>query len=77
KVQKDTEPLALSTAEKLQDVSSTLRSRSQDALKNAQENASSASTAVTRQAANVVEQGSKLLERTKDQLPPVNKPDEG
>ncbi|KAL8895173.1 MAG: hypothetical protein Q9192_003799 [Flavoplaca navasiana] len=77
KVQKDTEPLALSTAEKLQDVSSTLRSRSQDALKTAQGNASSASTAVTRQAANVVEQSSKLLEKMEDQLPPVKNQDEG
>lgn len=77
KVQKDTEPLALSTAEKLQGVSSTLRSRSQDALEKVQGNASSASTAVTQQAANLVEQSSKLLERTKDQFPPVKNQDEG
>ena len=77
KVRKDTEPLMLSTAEKLQDASSALRSHSQDALRKAQGNVSSASTAATRQAANVVEQSSKLLERTKDQLQRVKNQDEG
>ena len=77
KVQKDTEPLVLLTAEKLQDASSALRSHSQDALRKAQGNVSSASTAATRQAANVVEQSSKLLERTKDQLQRVKNQDEG
>ena len=77
KVQKETEPLVLLTAEKLQDASSALRSRSQDAVRKAQGNASSASTAATRQAANVVEQSSDLLERTKDQIQRVKNQDEG
>ncbi|KAI4269452.1 MAG: hypothetical protein L6R38_007466 [Xanthoria sp. 2 TBL-2021] len=76
-IQKDAAPLASSTTKTLQDVSSTLFDSSQDALKKVQLEASSASTAVTREAGNAVEKTSELLERTKDQYSPVKRGDNG
>ncbi|KAI4111127.1 MAG: hypothetical protein LQ339_000855 [Xanthoria mediterranea] len=76
-IQKDAAPLVSSTAKTLQDVSSNLRDSSHDTLKKVQLQASSASTAVVREAGSMVEKTSELLERTKDQYPTNNRGDDG